>query len=1063
MNEILNLFSSFVKPEELLEQLSSTKEMGLAGLSGSARACALSLILEQCRKKKLRSVIVTSTLDSAEDTVGDLETFGFPHAEIFIPWDTDIDGVYIPDRSIISSKISLLTSMQNGFFNPVVIPAAALMQPLPDPAEIERSVLVIHTGDSITRSDLIGKLVDCGLERTEMVDNYGQFAVRGGIVDVYPFGSPVPYRIEFFGDTIESLRTFSVRDQTSSTETGSCEISRISASAVTREIQETDGSSLDEYCRSIGLCMMIETPEILKAAGETEAALSGGPTSFFPFQEVLERMSCSMKLHVTGLPFGELPEHTMPASVPVADEFTSASSPVKKIAAMSHEHRLFIACQNSAEEHRVSELLERETHKKRSNIHLFTGNVSSGFIIPSRHLVLTTTREIFQRYKIRRPLRPISDPALFRPIEGFTSLSKGDYVVHLLNGIGKFQGLTVIEKGGIEQEYVTLEYADSVTLHVPVTRINLLQKYIGGTKEKPNLDRLGGQKWKKRRNRAAQSVENIAEDLLETQAERFRTKGIQYPPDTDWQHEFEASFMYEDTLDQTEALKAIKKDMESPAPMDRLLCGDVGFGKTELAVRASFKTALAGMQIAVLVPTTILAQQHYITFKERMADYPVTIDYLSRFKSPSEQKRSVLSLKQGNTDIIIGTHRLLSNDIGFKNLGLLIIDEEQRFGVGHKERLKRFRKTVDLLTLTATPIPRTLHMSLLGIKDISSLQTPPEERKPIFTKVTAFSDRVIRRAVQYELSRNGQVFFVHNRVYNIDYYVHFIQGLIPEARVGKVHGRMDEKEIEHNMKLFLRNEFDVLVCTTIIESGIDLPNVNTLIVNNAQSFGLADLHQLRGRVGRFTRQAYAYLLIPSVEPISGEAAKRLKTIEHYSELGSGFRIALQDLEIRGAGNILGPEQSGHIAAIGYDLYCRILDTVIRRKRGEEVRDPFDKGPEIDLPVSAFIPSSYIKDFRIKLEMYRKIEQTDSPDAADHVQTELKDRFGPCPPEVTRLLMLQKTAVYAKQQNAERIFLRENHLNIAYRKPGGSRTAVIPAEVRNDQDALCAWVLKTLEE
>ena len=459
----------------------------------------------------------------------------------------------------------------------------------------------------------------------------------------------------------------------------------------------------------------------------------------------------------------------------------------------------------------------------------------------------------------------------------------------------------------------------------------------------------------------------------------------------------------------------------------------------------------------MLVPTTILAQQHYITFRERTADYPVTVDYLSRFKGAHEQKESVKRLKLGKTDIIIGTHRLLSDDIGFRDLGLLIIDEEQRFGVKHKERLKRFRKTVDLLTLTATPIPRTLHMSLLGIKDISSLRTPPEERKPILTKVTAFSDRVIRHAVRYELSRNGQVFFVHNRVYNIDYYVDYLQKLVPEANVGKVHGQMNENEIEFTMELFLNNDIDVLVCTTIIESGIDLPNVNTLIINSAHRFGLADLHQLRGRVGRFTRQAYAYLLIPPADPVSGEAAKRLKTIEQYSELGAGFRIALQDLEIRGAGNILGAEQSGHIAAIGYDLYCRILDTVIKRKQGRDTEDPFTMGPEIDLPVSAYIPSSYIRDFRLKIEIYRKIEETETPEETDRAADEIKDRFGPLPPEVSRLLVMQKIAIRAQNRNAERIYVKDKHLYSVYKNGSGREEEPISSDIRS-QDDLCEWVL-----
>jgi len=1053
MKEILQVFRDVLPPGEVLGTAAREGVLCIHGLHGGAYACVAALLAGWCRDASLTPLIAVSTLDAAEDTAGDLAFFGVPDAEVFMPWDRDTEGGYLLEREAVHRTVSLLPGPSRTGEPLRVVPAAAVIQPLPPPSLLAAEERTIRRGDVLDPRRFAASLPAAGYERVPLVEHPGEYAVRGGIVDVYPLGSTSPWRMEFDGDTVASIRGFSPVTQESFSETPSCTFRTVDAGAVRRAIESGEGVSCDAYF-SPDVLIVVDTPAVLRAAGELETALAGTNTPCFSFKSVLDRLAGrSGMIHLTELPYGRVPARKVPAAFPAADLFSRSGNPPEKIGEISLSGKVFVACQNPAEEKRLLQLIGQVKRKKRGNIRVFTASLSRGFTVPDRRLTVVTTREVFSRYKTRRPLRGRHLPAsVLEPVHALRFLSEGDYVVHASHGIGIFRGLAVREHKGVKKEYLLVEYAGETLLYVPVTGIHLLQKYIGGTREKPPLDRLGGRRWKERRARVARAVEDIAAELLENHVARLRHRGIAYPPDTEWQHEFEASFMYEDTPDQVKALEEIKRDMESPVPMDRLLCGDVGFGKTELAVRAAFKAALAGKQTAVLVPTTVLAQQHYTTFTERMAEYPVTVDYLSRFKSPAEQRESIERLKRGVTDIIIGTHRLLSDDVTFKDLGLLIIDEEQRFGVEHKERLKRFRRTVDVLTLTATPIPRTLHMSLVGIKDISPVNTPPEERKPVITKVAVFSDALISRAIRYELSRNGQVFFLHNRVYNIDYYVDYIAKLVPEARVGKIHGRMKEAEIKENMRKFIRRETDVLVCTTIIESGIDLPNVNTLIVNDAHAFGLADLHQLRGRVGRFTRQAYAYLLIPPSESVAPEAAKRLKTIERYSALGSGFAIALQDLEIRGAGNLLGPEQSGHIAAVGYDLYCRILSAAVKRKKGETPEDPFRAGPEIDLPVSAYIPSSYVEDFRLKIEMYRRIDDAGTPEEVDEILRSFADRYGPPPPEVKRLLLLKKAAISARRKGIRRAYLKGRKL--VCELDGASRPTVLPLPGGPpDEDAL----------
>ncbi len=607
----------------------------------------------------------------------------------------------------------------------------------------------------------------------------------------------------------------------------------------------------------------------------------------------------------------------------------------------------------------------------------------------------------------RRRLRRVA-PA--RPIDSFFDLEVGDYVVHTVHGIGRFRGLETIERDGKRDEFLRIEFAERAFVHVPVSQIHVVQKYIGRGR-RPKLSKLGSKAWKRTKQRVAEAVSDLAAELLAIQAARATQEGTAYPQDTHWQREFEESFPYEETPDQLAALAEIKRDLCRPQPMDRLVCGDVGFGKTELAIRAAFKVVEYGRQVAVLVPTTVLCEQHEQTFRDRLADYPFVVESLSRFKSPRQQKDIIERTRRGQVDILIGTHRLLSRDVQFADLGLVIIDEEQRFGVEAKERLKKLRTTVDVLTLSATPIPRTLHMALLGIRDISSLATPPADRRAIVTQVRAWDDGLVRRAILRELDRGGQVFVVHNLVRDIEQLANRVRTIVPEARVVVGHGQMKGPQLEAVMLKFLRREADVLVSTNIIESGLDIPTANTIIIHRAERFGLADLHQLRGRVGRSHVRAYCYLLVGQDKPITEQAARRLRAIEQYSHLGAGFQIAMRDLEIRGAGNLLGPEQSGHIEAVGYELYCQLLEQAVRRLRNE----PPEQWREVNLElgVAGSIPRGYIHSPRQRMDVYRRLTAARSVSDVASLREDLRDAFGPIPEPVENLLALAEIRVLAQ--------------------------------------------------
>lgn len=656
-------------------------------------------------------------------------------------------------------------------------------------------------------------------------------------------------------------------------------------------------------------------------------------------------------------------------------------------------------------------------------VNLAPGSLTTGFEIPDARLCVFTYDNVLQRLRTSKPVR--LSKAEGARLADYRDLAVGDYVVHVQHGIGQYMGIKTLEIDGLHRDYLQIRYAGEDRLYVPTDQIQLLQKYVGAEGRTPKIYSLGGGDWQKVKTRVKQSVQQMAKELLSLYAARQNTEGYNFPPDNEWQAQMEARFPYQETEDQLKAIAAIKSDLEAPRPMDRLLCGDVGYGKTEVAVRAAFKVATAGKQVAVLVPTTILAEQHYATFKERFAGFPIEIGILSRFRSPAENKETVRRLSQGLVDVVVGTHRLLQKDVKFFDLGLLIIDEEQRFGVAHKEKLKMLKENVDTLTLTATPIPRTLHMAMVGMRDMSVIETPPEDRFPVQTYVVEYNDELVRSAIRRELARQGQVYYVHNRVRSIRHVVDRLQKLVPEARIAYGHGRMSEERLERLMLDFIEGEYDVLVSTTIIESGLDIPNVNTMIVEDADKFGLAQLYQLRGRVGRSNRVAFAYFTYRPEKTLSEVAEKRLQAIKEFTELGAGFKIAMRDLEIRGAGNILGPEQHGFMMAVGFDLYCQLLEEAVRELQGKPA--PVQHEVEIELPIDAFIPDRYIRDGKQKIEMYKKIRAISTLEDVDDIEDEMLDRYGRMPESVSNLLLVARMRVLAQQIGVSRLAVQTGTL------------------------------------
>jgi len=1005
----------------------------------------------------------------------------------------------LPDPEIAAERLALLTSLERERGPHLIVATrASLENPAPKPGTLQSAVVQLRRGAEQKIENLLEKLSSAGYERATQITTRGQFAVRGGIVDLYSWQAPLPVRLEFFGNQIESLREFDIDTQTSVHDLNKIDILLGQGTAVSNppgrsedrtSVLEAQTGRVQDYISSDHLTIDIEPDSRASLSGLTgqvcvsEGSIEEGPEDFSgAFQD------CDVGEFVVG-------------------EFVLAERKRAQFVSRLKEWRatqakIVIYFQTEGEIERFREILDaaaiggdrrgagmpntaRPGSTPRSildDIDLVEGTLARGFCFPAANLVVLSAAELFGRFAAH-PRRRLHRAERHRAQIDFSELHEGDYVVHLEHGIAKFCGLQRFAVGqapgppGAEEtatasepvprkgsEALALQFADEARLYVPLEQAYLVSRYVGVGKKSPPLSSLGDAKWARAKRSAVASIFDYAGKMLALQAERETHSGHAFGPDTKWQAEFEHSFPFRETPDQTKAIIDTKIDMERSRPMDRLICGDVGFGKTEVAIRAAFKAVMDGKQVAVLAPTTVLAQQHFEVFRQRMLDYPVRIEMLSRFRSQSEQKKVLQLLRAGGIDIVIGTHRLISGDVLFKNLGLVIIDEEQRFGVLHKEKFKELFKLVDVLTLSATPIPRTLYLSLVGVKDMSTIETPPQNRLPVETVVCGYDERIIRDAVKRELERQGQVFLLHNRVQTIERMRDKIANLCPEARIDIGHGQMNADELETVMARFVAGQIDVLVCTTIIESGLDIPNANTIIIDRADRFGLADLYQLRGRVGRAEHKAYAYLLLPREMMSTGAARRRINAIKQYSSLGAGFRIAMRDLEIRGAGSILGTAQSGHIMAVGFDLYCQLLKQAVAQIKGQKLRLRVDVDVRLDFvamneaelvrsrsdgcsavqshmtagkpsslePVPAFIPISYVSDSGLRIKAYREIAEVTTHDQLQRLQGDWRDRFGPFPPAVDNLFLLSKIKLAAAETGITRVEVKQGKVMLTRR-------------------------------
>jgi transcription-repair coupling factor (superfamily II helicase) len=1050
---------------EIISRLEAAKDdKGVVKVEGTWGSFARLLTAYISEKLGRPVLYICPHIDDADKAADDLHAFGAERIEALGAWEgeedlADATDEIRADRLKLVSHISHLSSR----LDKLIIPASiqAICQPIPKPQAMEQSCLRLQVERTMSPEHVVEWLVENSFERVERIDLPGQFARRGGIVDIY---APLTIskvlqdkeqtstssedaqaiRVEFFADTIESIREINLDTHLSSVQIESINI--ISAVCGTaKEERELFINILPRNCIII-LEELTDCEEVANLFMERVEDTN----RLYSWADIYKAFAKFTQLHICRFATGG-PNDLLKVDVQSVQRFQHKATSLwaghkealeELVKEAKNGKKVLLYCEAEAEIKRVGEIVMEINKKIPPNLKLLLGFIHQGFVINSLNTIVISHHELFGQYVLRRRRRPARATS---PVDTLSDLQAGDYVVHASYGIGKFIEVQTIQEKGGKSEYLTIGYADGVKIHVSVSNIALVQKYIGTSPKRPKLSKVGSKRWQKQKEKVAASVRDLAVELLEVQAKRQAIGGIAYAKDSSWQAEFEQSFPYQETPDQTTAAEQIKTDMQEPAAMDRLLCGDVGYGKTELAMRAAFKTVENGKQVAILVPTTVLCVQHGRTFTERFADFPISIEVLNRFKTTKQAKDIIARTKAGKVDILIGTHRLLSGDVAFKDLGLLIIDEEQRFGVEHKEKLKKMRVNVDVLTMTATPIPRTLHMSLLGLRDISSLATPPLDRRSIVTSVTSYNNDLIRKAIIRELNRQGQVFFLHNRVRSIDKKAWEIQKLVPDAKVTIAHGQMAKSSLEKTMIDFVLGDIDVLVCSTIIESGLDIPNANTILINDADRFGLAELHQLRGRVGRYKHRAYAYMLLPTSRSITPLAARRLKAIEEYSHLGAGFRIALRDLEIRGAGNILGSEQSGHIQTVGYQMYCELLADAVHKLKNEPV-SPLPTAV-IDLGFATYIPKNYISTDRHRMDMYRKIAVARGSEDLKQIENELDDVYGPVPEEVKLLLELTKLRIAASKYDIKSIVTSGRNVIFSFTKEASAKAKSLFANVK----------------
>jgi transcription-repair coupling factor (superfamily II helicase) len=968
---------------------------------------------------------------------------------------TPYDDEQITDSTPLIERADALQRLAEGFEGILVTSVEAAGELVPPPEAVQRETLTVRKGEEISMDGLVERLQDQGFSIVEFVDEPGQMARRGGILDVFPYAGSYPVRVDFFGDEIDGLREFDPQTQRS--------VSRLTTARLVPNLEREEAAQgsipVFDYLPSDTVLATVDesrtresvqeqydtaTANYQKRLDQIEEADEDEEEPPPPDQRFLDRPALEQLLErhprllfgtfAESTPTNGTPSDTLEIGADPQPSFNSQMDLVRERLDENGDRDLdtFILCDSHGQSSRLRDLLESEIDHGLAR--LVVESLHEGFEWPDAKLAVYTDHQIFNRYH-RPSTKKREKKTGGMSLRDIKNLTPGDFVVHVDHGIGKFAGLKKITVRDKKQEAVRLNFADGDVLYVNVNALHKLNKYTGKEGHQPTLTALGSGQWEKTKERTKSKVKDIARDLIKLYAKRKASDGYAFSSDTTWQREMEANFEFEDTPDQAEAAEAVKRDMEEPVPMDRLVCGDVGFGKTEVAVRAAFKAVQDGKQVAMLVPTTILAQQHHETFSKRLKRFPVNVEVLSRFRSQAEQTEVLERLEKGQVDILIGTHRITSDDINFDDLGLLVIDEEQRFGVKTKEKLRKMREDIDTLTLTATPIPRTLQFSLLGARDLSLIQTPPPNRQPINTEIHTFDEDLIRDAIRYETSRGGQVFFIHNRVKTINEIAEMVRAMVPDVRVGVGHGQMSSSQLENVMVDFLSKKLDVLVSTSIIENGVDISNANTMIINHAgDHFGLSELHQLRGRVGRSQRKAFCYLLVPSIHSLTDDARERLKAVEQFSDLGSGFDIAMRDLDIRGAGALLGAEQSGFIEDVGYETYHKILDEAIKELREEEFDDVFDgeavpPGPEtsVDVEADAFIPDDYVRDNTERLNLYRRI--SDAPDETTLVDLldEMEDRFGDVPAPVQHLLNGARLRLLGEQLRMPKVVYKNERL------------------------------------
>ena len=1024
--------------------MSEKTRFGVSGAVGSFK----SILIAKSFIHQKRSVLVCcADQEEAEHLYADLKIF-IDSSQLYL-WKDSYRRAYDIEKSEatkIQSKASVLDALSDKDLSTVVVTySEALAEKIIEQEELQKSKLVFKIGEEIDLDFLVEVFHEYHFEREDFVYEPGQFAIRGGIIDVFSFASELPVRLELDGRTVESIREYDPMSQLST--------KKLTRTTVVPNVQEQGRSAnttdIFSYLERKTVVFCTDLPRTLNSLEQGLEKIAKKHKDedlqaiFFSQQEVQDQIAAKQVVELSQqyffrpsvkVNFGQVPQPAINKNFPLL---------IDQLIQLEQQHYLSLIF---SETHKQIERLESifEDLESGINIKPIYKSFSEGFIDHQLKIACFTEHQIFNRYYRVKSGRVSNSAAI--SLKELRNLKPGDFVVHIDHGIGQFQGLQRMEMGGKMQEAVRIKYKNNDLLYVNIGSLHKLSKFKGQEGQDPKLNKLGSDAWQNLKRKTKKKVKDIARDLIKLYAKRKAEKGFAFTPDTYLQTELEASFMYDDTADQAKATEELKADMESPNPMDRLICGDVGFGKTEVAIRAAFKAVCDSKQVAVLVPTTILAQQHYHTFRDRLLDFPCKVDYINRFRTAKQQKQTLQKVEEGKVDIIIGTHKLLNKNMKFKDLGLLIIDEEQKFGVSAKERLKAFRANVDTLTLTATPIPRTLHFSLMGARDLSIIQTPPPNRRPVQTEVHVWNNELIKEAVEHEIERGGQVFIVHNRVKDINDIALKISDLVPKARVSVGHGQMKGDDLEQVMVQFIEGEFDVLVATTIIESGLDIPNANTIIINNAHMFGLSDLHQMRGRVGRSNVKAYCYLLAPPLYSLPEDGRRRMQAIEEYSDLGSGFNVAMRDLDIRGAGNLLGAEQSGFISEIGFQMYHKILDEAIAELRESEFKGVIEEDEDAEIQTEctvepdfeALIPDNYVQNIAERINLYTQLSQMKSFEELEIFTEELIDRFGTIPKSVQNLILTIRIKLYSESLKCEKVKIRNSSLHLFFNNNLGEK-------------------------